>query len=113
MLWYAVSPASASGATSVGSRPGSILITERAPVLRYCAKPPSANSPGKLLFSQCTSSPSRHARHSPQVMSGCRMTLSPGATFVTASPTASTQPAFSWPCLLYTSDAADDLLCVD
>ncbi len=53
--------------------------------------------PGNWLFSQCTSSPERQARHSPQVISGCTITLSPSTTLVTAEPTACTQPAFSWP----------------
>ena len=38
------------------------------------------------LASQCTSSPDRQARHSPQVISGCRITLSPSVTLVTAEP---------------------------
>ena len=53
--------------------------------------------PGNWLFSQCMSSPARQARHSPQVISGCRITVSPTATLVTAEPTSCTQPAFSWP----------------
>ena len=43
------------------------------------------------------SCPARQARHSPQVGVGCRITVSPTATFVTAEPTSCTQPAFSWP----------------
>ena len=43
------------------------------------------------------SSPARQARHSPQVGVGCRITVSPTATLVTAEPTSCTQPAFSWP----------------
>ena len=50
-----------------------------------------------MLFSQCMSSPARQAWHSPQVGVGCRMTVSPTATLVTAEPTSCTQPAFSWP----------------
>ena len=53
--------------------------------------------PGNEPFSQCMSSPKRHARHSPQVMNGCTMTVSPTSTFVTAEPTSWIQPAFSWP----------------
>ena len=75
----------------------SILTTLRADVFRYSAYPPLVSIPGNALDSQCTSSPERHARHSPHVMSGWTMTLSPSATFVTAEPTACTQPAFSWP----------------
>ena len=59
--------------------------------------PPSRDRPGNSLFSQCMSSPARQARHSPQVGVGCRMTVSPTATLVTAEPTWCTQPAFSWP----------------
>jgi len=36
-------------------------------------------------------------RQTPQVTSGWTMTVSPTATWLTAEPTASTQPAFSWP----------------
>ena len=64
---------------------------------RYSAYPPLVSMPGNALASQCTSSPERQARHSPQVISGCTITLSPSATLVTAEPTACTQPAFSWP----------------
>ena len=74
-----------------------MLTTLRADVLRYSAYPPSVSMPGNWLFSQCTSSPERQARHRPQVISGCTITLSPSATLVTAEPTACTQPAFSWP----------------
>jgi DNA-binding IclR family transcriptional regulator len=66
----------------------------------------TVSMPGKLEFSQCTSSPDRHGRHSPQVTSGCRITASPGATLVTASPTSRTQPAFSWP-MTYGSETPD------
>ena len=60
--------------------------------------PPSLpSSPGNVLLLQCMSCPARHARHSPQVGVGCRITVSPTATFVTAEPTSCTQPAFSWP----------------
>ena len=59
--------------------------------------PPSRLMPGNSPFSQCTSSPRRQGGHSPQVTSGCRMTLSPTATLRTASPTSTTVPAFSWP----------------
>ena len=44
---------------------------------------------------QCMSWPARQARHSPQVGVGCRMTVSPTCTLVTAEPTSCTQPAFS------------------
>ncbi len=71
--------------------------TLRAESCRYSAYPPSVLMPGNGLFSQCTSSPERQARHSPQVMSGWTITLSPSATLVTAEPTACTQPAFSCP----------------
>ena len=50
-----------------------------------------------MLFAQCMSLPARQARHSPQVGVGCRITVSPTATLVTAEPTSCTQPAFSWP----------------
>src|SRR4026208_1211000 len=53
--------------------------------------------PGNALASQCTSSPERQARHSPHVLSGGTIPLSPSRPFVPAGPTASTQPAFSWP----------------
>ena len=53
--------------------------------------------PGNEPFSQCMSSPARQARHSPQVMNGCTMTVSPTSTFVTPEPTSWIQPAFSWP----------------
>ena len=71
--------------------------TLRADVRRYSAYPPLVSMPGNWLLSQCTSSPERQARQSPQVMSGWTMTLSPSLTLVTALPTACTQPAFSWP----------------
>ena len=59
--------------------------------------PPSRDRPGNSLLMQCMSSPARQARHSPQVGVGCRITVSPTATFVTAEPASCTQPAFSWP----------------
>ena len=31
-----------------------------------------------MAFSQCESCPARHGRHSPQVTSGCMITVSPG-----------------------------------
>src|ERR1700677_1918166 len=95
--WYAVMPASASAATSAGLVAGLSLMHARAEVSRYSAIPPSVDSPGNELLMQCMSSPARQAWHSPQVGVGCRMTVSPTATFVTADPTAETQPAFSWP----------------
>ena len=63
---------------------GSSLTTDRALVSRKSAKPPSRLMPGNEPFSQCMSSPERHARHSPQVMNGCTMTVSPTSTLVTA-----------------------------
>jgi len=69
----------------------------RAEVLRYSAIPPSLSKPGNELFEQCMSCPARQARHSPHVGVGCRMTVSPTATLVTAEPISCTQPAFSWP----------------
>ena len=95
--WYAVMPASASAATSCGRVRGSSFTHARAEVSRYSAMPPSCDRPGKLLSAQCMSSPARQARHSPQVGVGCRITVSPTATLVTAGPTSCTQPAFSWP----------------
>ena len=95
--WIAVRPASASAAISAGCSDGSSLTTERALVCRYSAKPPSRLMPGNEPFSQCMSSPRRQARHSPQVMNGWTMTVSPTSTFVTPAPTSWTQPAFSWP----------------
>ena len=59
--------------------------------------PPSVDRPGNELLMQCMSSPARQAWHSPQVGVGCRMTVSPTATLVTAEPISCTQPAFSWP----------------
>ena len=59
--------------------------------------PALPSSPGNVLLLQCMSCPARQARHSPQVGVGCRITVSPTATFVTAEPTSCTQPAFSWP----------------
>ena len=59
--------------------------------------PPSVLRPGKKLLAQCMSSPARQERQKPQVAWGWRMTVSPGATWVTAEPTSCTQPAFSWP----------------
>ena len=101
--WYAVRPASASAATADGSSESSSLTTLRAEVRRYSAYPPWVSMPGNALVSQCTSSPDRQARHSPHVISGCTITLSPSRTLVTAEPTASTQPAFSWP-IVYGQD---------
>ena len=95
--WIAVSPASASAAMSAGRSEGSSLTTDRALVSRKSAKPPSRLMPGNEPFSQCMSSPERQARHSPQVMNGCTMTVSPTSTFVTPEPTSWIQPAFSWP----------------
>ena len=69
----------------------------RAEVSRYSAMPPSVDRPGNVLLMQCMSSPARQAWHSPQVGVGCRITVSPTATLVTAEPTSDTQPAFSWP----------------
>ena len=76
---------------------GSSLTTARALVFSSSAKPPSVLMPGKAPVSQCMSSPARHARHSPQVISGCTMTASPTSTLLTAEPTSCTHPAFSWP----------------
>ena len=90
-------PASASAATSCGLVCGSSLTQARAEVSRYSAMPPSVDRPGNVLLMQCMSSPARQAWHSPQVGVGCRMTVSPTATLVTAEPTSCTQPAFSWP----------------
>ena len=91
-------PASARAATSFGSVDGSSLTQARAEVSRNSAIPPSMPSrPGKVLLMQCMSCPARQARHSPQVGVGCRITVSPTATFVTAEPISCTQPAFSWP----------------
>ena len=41
--------------------------------------------------------PARQAGHSPQVASGCRITVSPTATLVTPAPTSWIQPEFSCP----------------
>ncbi len=90
-------PASASAATSSGRVAGSSLTQARAEVSRSSAIPPSLSSPGNRLWLQCMSCPARHARQRPQVGVGCRMTVSPTATLVTADPTSCTQPAFSWP----------------
>ena len=92
-------PASASAATSCGRVVGSSFTQARAEVSRYSAIPPSLPSrPGEACSSlQCMSCPARQARHSPQVGVGCRITVSPTATLVTAEPTSCTQPAFSWP----------------
>ena len=73
--WYAVRPASARAATSAGSRESSIFTTLRAEVFRYSAYPPSVSMPGNGLASQCTSSPDRQARHSPQVTNGSTVDL--------------------------------------
>ena len=90
-------PASASAATSAGCVFGSSFTQVRAEVSRYSAMPPSCDRPGKELSVQCMSSPARQARHRPQVGVGCRITVSPTATLVTAEPISCTQPAFSWP----------------
>ena len=95
--WMAVSPASASAAICVGCSDGSSLTTERALVSRKSAKPPSRLMPGNEPFSQCMSSPRRQARHRPQLMNGCTITVSPTSTLVTSEPISWTQPAFSWP----------------
>ena len=80
------------------------LTHARAEVRKYSAIPPSLRSrPGKKPFEQCMSCPARHARQRPQLGAGCRMTVSPTATFVTAEPISCTQPAFSWPSV-YGSD---------
>src|SRR5215207_8785585 len=96
-------PASASAATSSGWVEGSSITQARAEVSRYSAIPPSESSPGKELFAQCMSLPARQARHSPQVGVGCRITVSPTATLVTAEPISCTQPAFSCP-IVYGSE---------
>ena len=89
-------PASASAATSCGWVAGSSFTQARAVVSRYSAIPPSRDRPGNELSPvQCMSSPARQARHSPQVGVGCRMTVSPTATLVTAEPISCTHPAFS------------------
>ena len=88
-------PASASAATSFGWVCGSSFTQARAEVSRYSAIPPSLSRPGNEPLMQCMSSPARQARHSPQVGVGCRITVSPTATLVTAEPTSCTQPAFS------------------
>jgi hypothetical protein len=54
-------------------------------------------SPGKATFSQCTSSPSRQGRQTPQVRTGRQMAGCPSSTVSTPSPTSTTVPAFSWP----------------
>ncbi len=54
-------PASASAATSWGRVDGFSLMQDLAEVSRYSAMPPSRDSPGNVLFSQCMSSPARHA----------------------------------------------------
>ena len=71
----------------------------RAVVRRYSAIPPSLfDSPGKNASPvHCMSRPARHARHNPHEGCGCRITVSPTRTLVTASPTSWTQPAFSCP----------------
>ena len=91
-------PASASAATSAGFVDGSSGTQARAVVRRYSAMPPSLfDSPGKNAFWHCMSRPARQGRHSPQLGCGCRITVSPTATFVTPAPISATQPAFSWP----------------
>ena len=49
------------------------------------------------VLKQYQGRPRRQARHSPQTARQFRMTKSPGATWVTSSPTASTTPAASCP----------------
>src|SRR5690348_17379223 len=98
-------PASASAATSLGWVLGSSFTHALAEVSRYSAIPPSESSPGNVLLAQCMSLPARQARHSPQVGVGCRITVSPTATLLTAEPTSCTQPAFSWP-IVYGSAGA-------
>ena len=93
--WIAVSPASASAAMSLGCSDASSLTTERALVCRSSAKPPSRLIPGNDPLTQCMSSPRRHGRHSPQLMNGWTITVSPISTLVTPEPTSCTQPAFS------------------
>ncbi len=95
--WIAVSPASASAAMSFGSRLGASLTTDRAEVWSSSANPPSRLIPGNDPFTQCMSSPRRHARHSPHEMNGCTITVSPTSTFETPDPISCTQPAFSCP----------------
>ena len=84
--WYAVRPASASAAMSLGWREASSLTTARALVLRNSAIPPSELRPGKLEFEQCESCPARQAGHSPHVTRGCMITVSPTLTLETALP---------------------------
>ena len=95
--WIAVRPASASAAMSFGSSPGPSFTTDRAEVNRKSANPPSRLIPGNEPFKQCMSSPRRHGPHSPQVMYGWTITVSPTSTLVTAEPTSWIQPAFSCP----------------
>ncbi len=58
--------------------------------------PPSLfDRPGKNAFSHCMSRPMRQGRQRPQLGWGCRITVSPTATFVTPAPISATQPAFS------------------
>src|SRR6478672_6943336 len=52
-------PASASAATSFGCVSGLSLMQARSEVSRYSAMPPSRDSPGNALCSQCMSSPAR------------------------------------------------------
>jgi NAD+-dependent secondary alcohol dehydrogenase Adh1 len=83
------------------TRPQDVAALADAGITAYHAVrkaiPPSRDRPGNEAFSQCMSSPARQAWHRPSVGVGCRMTVSPTATLVTAEPTWCTQPAFSWP----------------
>ena len=80
---------------ALGASPSGSLMQARSPVRKYSAKPPFWVMPGNWRSMQCMSSPARQARQSPQVITGCTMTASPGFTDRTAFPTSSTQPAFS------------------
>src|SRR5450756_3176823 len=52
--------------------------------------------------------------HGSPALFGIRCSLAEGGTFAVLPPTeTSALLMLSWDCLLYTSDAADDLLCVD
>ena len=61
--------------------------------------PPTVNGAWSLpaVSRQCVGWPRSQASHWPQLPSVVRTTWSPTFTFVTASPTASTTPAPSWP----------------
>ena len=95
--WYAVMPASASAATSFGSRGRVELDAGARRRQQQLGHPAVAVEPGEHALAAMHVSPARQARHSPQVGVGCRITVSPTATFVTAEPTSCTQPAFSCP----------------